>query len=408
MDRVILHCDCNSFFASVELLAHPELREVPVAVGHDDNSRHGIILAKNEAAKKFGIVTAETVWQARRKCPALILLPPHHDRYREYSKKLNEIYGRYTDLVEPFGIDESWLDVTGSLHLFAQSGAELADVIRATVKKELGLTISVGVSYNKIYAKLGSDYKKPDATTVITRENCREIVYPLRATAMIFVGRAAEQQLRSMGICTLGELASADEARLTQVFGKMGQQLRRYAAGEDESPVAPQHEPEQVKSIGNGITFKRDLVTPADLRTGTGYLADEVAARLRAKGLKCTAVQVMIKDTALKSISRQKALPRETDLASEITEAAVQLVRANWPAGKPIRALTVTAERLVTGPVPCQMGLFAEQETAPPDPRREKLERTMDALRQKYGQTAVAAGSLLGNDLGLEDFHKKD
>ena len=176
MDRVILHCDLNCFYASVELLSHPDLRDVPMAVCGDPNSRHGIILAKNEPAKKFGIQTAETIWQAKKKCPDLVLLPPHHDLYREYSRKVNAIYDQYTDLVEPFGIDESWLDVTHTLHLFGGDAKVLADTLRERMKQELGLTLSVGISFNKVFAKLGSDYKKPDATTVISRENWKELV----------------------------------------------------------------------------------------------------------------------------------------------------------------------------------------------------------------------------------------
>lgn len=406
MERVILHCDCNSFFASVELLSHPDLRQLPVAVGHDDDSRHGIVLAKNEAAKKFGIVTAETIWQAKRKCPALIILPPHHDKYKQYSKKINEIYGQYTDLVEPFGIDESWLDVTGSLHLFGGDAVGLADAIRSRIKAELGLTISVGVSFNKIYAKLGSDYKKPDATTLISKENYKEVVWPMPVTNMIYVGKAAEQGLKQMGIVTLGQLAQADDKRLAEVFGKTGPQMRRAAAGLDISAVAAQDAPEEVKSVGNGITFRRDLVGNADLSTAAAYLCDEVARRLRQKGLLCTVVQVQIKGTDLKSISRQCKLERETNLAKEICSAACALVKANWPPGMPIRALTVTAERLVTGPVPCQLDLLAPP-APPPDPKEEKLERTVDELRKKFGAGALGRGSLLGNDLGLADFSKK-
>ena len=190
MERVILHCDQNCFFASVELLSHPDLRDVPMAVCGDPASRHGIILAKNEPAKRFGIQTAETVWQARRKCPGLVLLPPHHKLYREYSVRVNELYGQYTDLVEPFGIDESWLDITGSMHLFGGDPVAIADELRRRVREELGLSISVGVSFNKIFAKLGSDYKKPDATTLISPENWQEIVWPLPVGAMLFVGAA--------------------------------------------------------------------------------------------------------------------------------------------------------------------------------------------------------------------------
>ncbi|MBR3640621.1 MAG: DNA polymerase IV, partial [Oscillibacter sp.] len=208
MERIILHCDLNSFFASVELLSRPELRDVPVAVSGDPASRHGIILAKNEPAKKFGVKTAETIWQAKKKCPDLVLLPSHHALYREYSKKVNAIYDEYTDLVEPFGIDESWLDVTHTLHLFGGDAKGLADALRARLREELGLTISVGVSFNKVFTKLGSDYKKPDATTVISPENWKEIVWPLPVGDLLFVGAAARKAFAQYGVETVGQLAA--------------------------------------------------------------------------------------------------------------------------------------------------------------------------------------------------------
>lgn len=222
MDRVILHCDLNSFYASVELLDHPELRGRPVAVCGDPESRHGIILAKNELTKKYKVQTAETIWQARRKCPDLVLLPAHHWKYRDYSQKVNAIYERYTDLVEPFSIDESWLDVTGTLHLFGGEGRGLADEIRRVVREELGLTLSVGVSFNKIFAKMGSDYKKPDATTVITRENFQQLLWPLPVTDLLFVGRAAARVLAGYGIHTIGDLARFDRDSLGEILGKGG------------------------------------------------------------------------------------------------------------------------------------------------------------------------------------------
>ena len=222
MDRIIFHCDCNGFYASVELLSHPELRDKPVAVCGDPKSRHGIILAKNEPAKAFGVKTAETIWQARNKCPELVLLPAHHDRYEVYSKKVNAIYERYTDLIEPFGIDESWLDVTGTLHLFGGDPVALADRIRAAVREELGLTISVGVSFNKIFAKLGSDYKKPDASTLITPENFQTIVWPLPVTDLLYVGRTAAKVLGQYGVHTIGELAAFDRQALVNLLGKQG------------------------------------------------------------------------------------------------------------------------------------------------------------------------------------------
>ena len=261
MDRIILHCDLNCFYASVELLSHPELRDVPTAVCGDPASRHGIILAKNEPAKRCGVQTAETIWQARKKCPGLVLLPPHHALYREYSHRVNALYDEYTDLVEPFGIDESWLDVTGSLHLFGGDARQLADTLRRRVREELGLSLSVGVSFNKVFAKLGSDYKKPDATTVISRDTWRDLVWPLPVGDLLYVGGAARKLLRQYGITTIGQLAACRREMLETLMGKLGGQLYEYANGLDTDPVRSRYEAEPVKSVGNGTTFPQNLTT---------------------------------------------------------------------------------------------------------------------------------------------------
>ena len=263
MDRVIFHCDLNSFYASVELLDHPELRHLPVAVCGDPESRHGIILAKNEPAKAFGVKTAETIWQARKKCPELVLLPAHHSKYRDFSRQVNGLYREYTDLVESFGIDESWLDVTGTLHLFGGDARALADQLRDRIRSQFGLTISVGVSFNKVFAKLGSDYKKPDATTVITRENYRQIVWPLPVTDLLYVGRAAAHTFQRFNIRTIGDLANFDRDALFSLLGKTGAQLHDFASGADRSPVAPASQSTPPKSVGNGCTFARRRSAPA-------------------------------------------------------------------------------------------------------------------------------------------------
>lgn len=400
MERVIFHADCNSFYAGVELLKYPELREKPVAVAGSADERHGIILAKNEAAKKFKIQTAETVWQAKRKCKDLILLPPHHKEYRKYSKIINEIYANYTDRVEPFGIDESWLDMSGSWQLFGKSPKEVADRLREEIYKTTGLTISVGVSFNKVFAKLGSDYKKPNATTVVSRENYRQIIWPLPVGAMLFVGAKVAKTLQSMGIYTIEDLAAASPDMLQTVLGKQGPQFVRYARGEDDAPVARYGEEEMPKSIGNGLTFKRNLVGYKDVRTGVGALADEVATRLRRHRLYAGGVQVLIKNPDLKSISRQKPLHYATNLAKDITEAAMQLINDNWDLAKPIRMLTITAQQLTDLPFAVQTSLYEEPQTL--NPKREKLENSIDRIRGKYGKTAILQGGELHNDIGVD------
>lgn len=391
-DRVIFHCDLNCFFASVELLDKPALREVPVAVCGDPASRHGIILAKNEPAKRRGVQTAETVWQARQKCPSLILLPPHHGLYAQYSRRINTIYGQYTDLVEPFGIDESWLDVTGSLHLFGGDARQLADDIRARLRQEVGLTISVGVSFNKVFAKLGSDYKKPDATTVISRENWRDIVWPLPVGDLLFVGRAAQRTLRQYGVETIGQLAACKPEMLEQLMGKMGVQLYRYANGLDDAPVRPQHQREPVKSVGNSTTFPENLTRWEEIRSGLQLLSDSVAGRLRKEGLYCGGVAVAVKDAQFRTVSRQMRLGAPTHLMRDIFEAAQELTRRIWKAPTPVRLLSVTALYITDSADSYQQLDLLAGDAPLRDQRQEQLESAMDAIRGKYGRDAIAFG----------------
>ena len=391
-DRIILHCDLNCFFASVELLDKPALQNVPVAVCGDPASRHGIILAKNEPAKRMGVQTAETVWQAKQKCPHLILLPPHHSLYADYSRRVNTIYGQYTDLVEPFGIDESWLDVTGSLHLFGGDARQLADDIRARLRQELRLTISVGVSFNKVFAKLGSDYKKPDATTVISRENWRDMVWPLPVGDLLFVGRAARRTLSQFGVETIGQLAACKPELLEQLMGKAGLQLYRYANGLDDAPVRPQHEQEPVKSVGNSTTFPENLTRWEQVRGGLQMLCDSVAARLRQQGLYCGGVAVGVRDAQFRTVSRQMRLPGPTHLMRDIYGAALELAGRIWKAPNPVRLLSVTALYITDSADSYQQLDLLAGDAAARDRRQEQLESAMDAIRGKYGRDAISFG----------------
>ena len=396
-DRVILHCDMNGFFASVELLDRPDLKDVPMAVCGSPDKRHGIILAKNELAKQAGVVTAETVWQALKKCPDLQFVPPHMSKYKHYSRLINQIYQRFTDMVEPFSVDESWLDVTASQSLFG-SGKEIADTIRETVKNELGLTLSAGVSYNKIFAKMGSEYKKPDATTVITRDNYKELLWPLPAREMFFVGKATAEKLASVGIKTIGHIALSDPDMLTRLLGKHGRQLWEYTNGLDTSPVCHVGEEEKIKSVGNGVTFTRDLVTEDDIITAVTSLSDTVAGRLRKQCMKAFGVKVDIKDPYFKTISRQKQLFTPTNLAEEIAKNALDIIHASWHSGSPIRMLTVTAINLTGEDTDEQLSLFAADAKA--HQRGEKIERTMDQVRKKFGSAAIGFAAVLDNDIG--------
>ncbi len=389
MDRVILHCDCNNYFASVELLDKPELRDQPVAVAGDPEGRHGIILAKNQIAKNYGVQTAETLWQAKKKCPGLILLPPHMDKYRAMSRRVNAIYLDYTDQVEAFSIDESWLDVTASRNLFGD-GAAIADLLRRRVREELGITISVGVSWNKTFAKMGSDYKKPDATTVITRENVSQILYPLPVTDLIFVGKSSGQVLARHGIHTIGDLAACSMAEAEAWLGKGGKGLWLAARGLDDSPVRCYGEHEAVKSVGNGMTYPQDLVGREACIAGLTPLCESVGARLRAQHLKCRTITLQIKDPQLKVISRQKPVDPPTNLTRYLLREVIQLLESAWPEDAPVRLFTVTAGSLMDESAPVTAQLSFLEEAPREDPRQRRLEQVLDGLRNRFGQDAIA------------------
>ncbi|MGI6671820.1 MAG: DNA polymerase Y family protein [Christensenellales bacterium] len=391
-DSVVFHCDCNAFYASVEALDNPALREVPMAVAGSPESRRGIVLAKNEQAKARGIFTTQTVWQAKKLCPELMLVPPRHDRYAEISRQVNALYMQYTDLVEPASIDESYLDVTGSLPHFGLSAHALGDQVRRRVREEIGITISVGISFCKAFAKMGSDLKKPDATTEITRENYRDILWPLPVGALLYAGKRTCEQLRMQGIHTVGDLARTDRQALAALLGRGGDALWLAANGLEDAPVVPPDEQPAVKSVGNGRTFPRDLVTYDEVRRALITLSDEVATRLREAHMMCRAVQVSIKDPKLKVIVRQMQVGRPTWQRREISDTALKVMAANWREGAPIRALTVTAENLIPADQATeQISLF----DAVPQKQREKqekLERAVLQLRKKYGADSILLG----------------
>ena len=381
--RTILHCDCNGFYASVECVLDPKLKNVPMAVAGDPEKRHGIILAKNELAKGYGVTTAETIASARRKCPFLVTVAPHHGIYKDFSERINEIYRRYTDLVEPFSIDESWLDVTGSRRLFGD-GKTIADKLRQLVREETGVTISVGVSWNKIFAKMGSDYKKPDATTVITPANFRRLLYPLPAGDLFSVGKKTAETLASMGIFTIGDIAAAREEDLARRLGKAGRMISRYARGLDDEPVRSVSEEREVKSIGNGATFEEDIRGEEEYRRRLLPLSQSVARRLRKRGLKCMSLQVTVKTPEFRTIQRQAQLETPLCTSRDICEAAMAILKKTWNMSQPARMLTVTAGSLVAeNMVSEQLSLFEDENKAVK--KREKIEKTVDELYERFG-----------------------
>lgn len=298
MNRTILHSDCNCFYASVELLHHPELRGKPVAVGGDPEARHGIVLTADYTAKRYGVKTGMALWQAKQVCPDITFLPPRMDLYLRFSRMAQEIYADYTDKREPYGIDESWLDVTDSATLKGD-GFHIAQEISSRMKKELGITVSVGVSFNKIFAKLGSDYKKPDAITTMYEDEFQRKAWCLPVSDLLYVGNATNKKLYSMGIRTIGDLAESDETLLVRKLGKMGSILWAFANGYDESPVKLENTSAPVKSVGNSTTTPKDMETDEDVKIVLYILAESVAARLRENGFRCRTVEISVRDKEL-------------------------------------------------------------------------------------------------------------
>ncbi|MHB1483220.1 MAG: DNA polymerase IV [Saccharofermentanales bacterium] len=392
-DRIILHCDLNNFYASVECLFHPEFKGLPVAVGGSVEKRHGIILAKNQLAKSFGIKTAEPIWQAKAKCPNLVLIPPDMSKYVRYSEMVRDIYERFTDIIEPFGIDECWLDITGSTLLIGD-GDYIAEKIRETVRTELGLTVSVGVSWNKIFAKLGSDMKKPDATTLITRENYKEMVWPLPVEDLLFVGRKTAYQLKRIGINTIGKLAVLDEAFLRKQFGKWGGTLWAFANGMDASPVEKNWADVKAKGIGNSMTTPHDINSYEDAKAVFVLLAESVARRLRESGLRGRTIAISLRDCDLESIERQRGVESATCVSGDLIAAAMRLLRENWHPGqsKPLRSMGIRVTNMEGADAPVQLSFFNSFHNTE---KSENIEKAIDQIREKFGDDSVMRALLL-------------
>ena len=394
MERVILHSDLNNFFASAELLGHPELSDMPVAVVGDPKLRHGIVLSKNYKAKAYGVQTAEPLWQAKNKCPNIVFLPAHYELYEKYSKLVHRIYLDYTDMIEPFGIDECWLDVTGSISLFG-SGERIADEIRRRVREELGLTVSVGVSFNKVFAKLGSDMKKPDATTVISSDDFKEKIWSLPASDMLFVGKKTAEKLRRCCLKTIGDVARCSPDFLKSIFGKNGIMLYDFANGADTSRVAVYGEIAPPKSIGNSTTPPRDLVDDEDIDIVLYQLCESVSERMRAEGVVCRKVQLYVRYKDLCSVERQITLDYPNRTVRSLYESARAIMKKHGLIKGPIRALGVRGSEL--------MRSFDEQLSFLPEisrvQRAEDMDRTVDGLRKKYGKDAIVRGIMLTDGL---------
>ena len=403
MERVILHSDMNNCYASIELLYRPELRGKPVAVGGDPEARHGIVLAKDQIAKKAGVKTGMALWQARQVCPDIVFVPPRMDLYLKFSRLAHEIYGEYTDKQEAFGIDESWLDVTESCSIKGD-GMTVANQISCRIKKELGITVSIGVSWNKIFAKLGSDYKKPDAITEISRENYKEIVWPLKAEELLYVGRATKRKLNQYGIRTIGELATADRKFLHRTLGKMGVVLTVFANGDDQTPVSYEDEHAPIKSIGNSTTTPRDLENETDVSIIVYLLAESVSARLRENHFVGDVIEISVRDNELHSFTRQRKVSMPTNITSEIGTYAMQIFKDNYNWNKPIRSIGVRVADLMTDTVPVQLDLFNNQEHRE---RQHKMDLAVDEIRRRFGYYSIQRG-MMYQDRRLSSVNAKD
>jgi len=391
-ERVIFHADLNNCYASIEMLHHPRLRGHPVAVGGSVEARHGIILAKNYEAKAYGIQVGNTIWEAQEKCRDLIVVPPTYPLYHRVSRDFKAILSEYTDKQESFGLDEEWMDVTRSLSLFSDSAEKLANEIRKRVHRELGVTCSIGVADNKIFAKLGSDYKKPDACTVITKDNYKKIVWPLPAGDLLGVGPATRKLLYGRHIKTIGDLAAIEPSVLQKWFGKWGLILHMFANGQDSSPVDARNAKKDV-SVGNSTTAPRDLVNEEDCRVVFLNLAESVAERVRCLGFKAKTVAVSLRDNALHYITRQHTLSRPTNIAVEMADTAMMLLRKHYKWEKPLRSIGVSATNFVPENYDMQLSFFDEKRRE----RLETLERSMDNLRHRFGHFSIGRASLLSD-----------
>lgn len=401
--KTILHCDANNFYASVECLNNPALKGKPVAVCGDPDKRHGIVLAKNEIAKSYGVRTAEVIWKARGKCPDLLLVPPHYEKYVEISNKIFNIYTQYTDKVEPFGIDECWLDVTSSTKLFG-SGEKIADELRSRIKKEIGITISVGVSFTKIFAKLGSDMKKPDATTVITPENFREKIWPLPAGDMLMIGGKTYQTLQKLGIKTIGDLAEADTSLLKAHIGINGVKIQQYARGEEGEDVREYYNGRVHKSIGHSTTMSHDVTSPDECRAVIATLSEMVAGRLRKGNFRAGGISVSLRYNDLTHKSRQCLISPPSDSAVRIAEESFRLFNTFYKEGrdKPLRGIGVATFNLSGDDEGVQLNLFDVT-----DEKTESLNKSIDKIRSKYGFNAIKSAALIKNTC-LCDCHDDD
>lgn len=407
--KVIVHSDINHCYAQIEEMRHPELRNVPMAVGGSEESRHGIILAKNDIAKKYNIKTGESLREAYRKCPELLIIHPDYDAYMYYTEQVKDIYREYTDKVESFGLDEAWFDLTASQTLFGDP-VILASKIQKRILDELGLTVSMGVSYNKIFAKLGSDMFKPYGLVSITEKNFEAIVFPLPVEDLLYVGKSTKKKLNARGILTIGDLARSDKRYLKSFLGINGEMLWYFANGYDNTEVNNIDFSREIKSIGNSITAIRDLKTYEDIKMAFYVLSESVASRLRDHRLKGSVILIHMRDSNLHGFSRQRKIVEATNITNEIMDIVLQLVKENCPLDQygnfetHYRSIGVSISKLVGDNKEVQLNLFVDEA----ERQKEKnLEITIDGIRNRFGFEKIKR-CILEKDTDLTGFNPKD
>ncbi len=391
MSRVVLHADLNNFYASVACVTHPEWRELPLAVCGDPAMRHGIVLAKNMPAKRCGVITGQAIWQARQSCPDLRTIAPDFEEVLRYSGIVRRIFSRYTDHVQPFGVDEAWLDVSGP-RVEIDDGFRIANHLRHTVREETGLTLSVGVSDNRIFAKLGSDLKKPDGVSMVCAQNRRTVLDPLPVSDLLFIGRATSQKLHAIGIFTVGQLAEVEPGTLKAIFGKTGLMLSGFARGNDAASVIAEDAQPKMKSVGNSLTTVHDILTLYDARITLYGLCESVASRMRKHRVTGRVVQLSIRSATLEWFQRQQKLAFDTDCSFDLFETCYALLQANWQEGTPLRSLGVSVSCLSPAGALMQLSFLPEDAARQ---KRQILEQTIDDIRERYGHFAIQRAIML-------------
>ncbi len=381
--RVILHIDMNNFYASVECLLNPSLKNYAVAVAGDPNKRTGVVLAKNYLAKVYGVRTGDVIWEAKQKCPTLICVAPHHDKYQEYSERAHKIYYQYTNIIEPFGIDECWLDVTDSLNYFNCTASELARHIQEQIKEELGLSVSIGISWGKALAKLGSDMKKPMGLTIIDEKNHIEIIKKLKIDDMIMIGKHTARKLRTMNINTLYDLYNQSTKFLTEHFGIIGEYLHNAVSGVDDDKLITLKD-EDTKSVGNGATAVRDMTELEEIQNFLHDLASKVSHRLRAHSFSAKTIHLGVKYADFTYSGAQHTMPdyfsNEQDVYRFAYEIFLSLAGTRFP---PVRALRISTSSLICKDEERQVNLFTNV-------KNEELCMTIDNLKEKFGDNIIS------------------